>query len=68
MNNFSRLYIRMIPLCMYFCDCLIDFAEHSLSDSDPKVSYSVMGMCRVRIFRTSESVDPGLSDSRNCMS
>lgn len=35
----------------------------SLSDSDPSVSYSVMGMWSVRIFLTSESVEPGLSDS-----
>ena len=52
---------------MYF-DCFNDFAEHSLSDSEPSVSYSVIGMWSVKILRTSESVEPGLSDSRNCIS
>lgn len=32
------------PLCDLYFDCFSDFAEHSLSDSDPRVSYSVMGM------------------------
>jgi hypothetical protein len=56
------------PLCDLYFDCLRDFPEHSLSDSEPCVSYSVMGMWSVRIFLTSESVEPGLSDSRNWMS
>lgn len=64
----SWRYSKDKPLCDLYFDCFRDFAEHSLSDSDPNVSYSVMGMCRVRIFLTSESVDPGLSDSRNWMS
>lgn len=37
----------------------------SLSDSEPSVSYSVIGIWSVSIFLTSESVDPGLSDSIN---
>lgn len=37
----------------------------SLSDSEPSVSYSVIGMWSVKIFLTSESVEPGLSDSIN---
>lgn len=57
-----------LPRCDLNFVCLTDFAEHSLSDSDPNVSYSVMGMWSERILRTSESVEPGLSDSRNCMS
>lgn len=60
--------MNKVPRCDKYLDCFIDFAEHSLSDSDPRVSYSVIGMWRVRIFRTSESVLPGLSDSRNWMS
>ena len=32
------------PLCVLYFDCFRDFAEHSLSLSDPSVSYSVMGM------------------------
>lgn len=54
-----------LPRCALYLACLTDFAEHSLSDSEPKVSYSVIGMCRVKIFLTSESVEPGLSDSKN---
>ena len=32
------------PLCDLNFDCFKDCAEHSLSDSDPNVSYSVMGI------------------------
>lgn len=53
------------PLCDLYFACFRDLAEHSLSDSDPSVSYSVIGIWRVSIFLTSESVEPGLSDSRN---
>lgn len=52
------------PRCALYFVCFRDFAEHSLSDSDPSVSYSVIGMWRVRIFLTSESVELILSDSR----
>ena len=47
---------------------LIARADTSLSDSEPSVSYSVIGMWSVRIFLTSESVEPGLSDSKTVYS
>lgn len=68
-NEFTGKSISFnLPRCDLNFVCFNDFAEHSLSDSDPNVSYSVIGMWSERILRTSESVDPGLSDSRNCMS
>lgn len=68
-NEFTRKSISCnLPRCDLNFVCFNDFAEHSLSDSDPNVSYSVIGMWSERILRTSESVEPGLSDSRNCMS
>jgi hypothetical protein len=38
-------------------------ARPSPSESEPRVSYSEIGRCRVSIFFTSESVLPRLSDS-----
>ena len=43
--------------------CLKETISCSTSESLPRVSYSEMGKCRVRIFLTSESVLPKLSDS-----
>lgn len=61
----SNLKIANSPLCDLYFDCFTDLDDSSLSDSEPKVSYSVIGICNVSIFRTSESVEPGLSDSKN---
>lgn len=57
-----------LPLWARNFDWLIPLDVTSLSDSEPSVSYSVIGIWRVRILRTSLSVEPGLSDSMNCMS
>lgn len=55
----------ILPRCRYF-DWFTVLVVTSLSDSEPNVSYSVIGMWSVRIFLTSESVLPsGLSDSKN---
>lgn len=62
----SRIrYIRFnSPRCARYLAELRARADTSLSDSEPSVSYSVIGMWSVRIFLTSESVEPGLSDSK----
>lgn len=64
MMNWNNL--KCPPLCDLYFDCFTDLDDSSLSDSEPsKVSYSVIGIWSVKIFLTSESVDPGLSDSKN---
>lgn len=55
------------PRCARYLAELSARADTSLSDSEPSVSYSVIGMWSVRIFLTSESVEPGLSDSKTVL-
>lgn len=56
--------VKVLPLCGRYFFWLTAREVNSLSDSEPKVSYSVIGMWSVKIFLTSESVEPGLSDSK----
>lgn len=56
--------LQYLPRCLYFA-WLTFLVVTSLSDSEPNVSYSVIGMWSVKILSISESVEPGLSDSKN---
>lgn len=52
------------PLILWLNDIISWLvARPSPSESEPSVSYSEIGRCRVNIFFTSESVLPRLSDS-----
>lgn len=65
--SYALYAIENSPRCARYLAELSARADTSLSDSEPSVSYSVIGMWSVRIFLTSESVEPGLSDSKTVL-